>query len=79
MLRDDQAKKIEELLVLAQVHTGSGLNQELGLQRAGDTRWGSHFKTVRNFISLFSSIVHVLGVLAIEGSNYQINGKKSSG
>ncbi|XP_075082578.1 uncharacterized protein LOC142166871 [Nicotiana tabacum] len=70
MLRDDQAEKLEELLVLGEVHTGSGLNQELGLQRASDTRRGSHFKTVRNFISLFSSIVHVLGVLAIDGSNY---------
>ncbi|XP_019264501.1 PREDICTED: zinc finger MYM-type protein 1-like [Nicotiana attenuata] len=70
MLRDDQAEKLEELLMLGEVHTGSGLNQELGLQRAGDTRWGSHFKTMRNFISLFSSIVHVLGILAIEGSNY---------
>ncbi|XP_075089309.1 uncharacterized protein LOC107786711 [Nicotiana tabacum] len=70
MLRDDQAEKLEELLVLGEVHTGSGLNQELGFQRAGDTRRGSHFKTVRNFISLFSSIVHVFGVLAIDGSNY---------
>ncbi|XP_059289856.1 uncharacterized protein LOC132043367, partial [Lycium ferocissimum] len=71
MLRDDQAEKLKELLVLGEVHTGSGLNQELGLQRAGDTHWSSHFKTVRNFISLFSSIIHVLGVLAKEGSNYQ--------
>nr|XP_033511105.1 uncharacterized protein LOC117275879 [Nicotiana tomentosiformis] len=70
MLRYDQAKKLEELLVLGEVHTGSGLNQELGLQRAGDTRRGSHFKTMRNFISLFSSIVHVLGVLGIDVSNY---------
>nr|XP_009615491.1 zinc finger MYM-type protein 1-like [Nicotiana tomentosiformis] len=71
MLRDEQAKKLDELLVIDEVHTGSGLNQELGLQRPGDTRWGSHFKTLRNFISLFSSIVHVLGVLANESSNYQ--------
>ncbi|XP_075101841.1 uncharacterized protein LOC142177268 [Nicotiana tabacum] len=34
MLRDDQAEKLEELLVLGEIHTGSGLNQELGLQRA---------------------------------------------
>nr|XP_009602960.1 uncharacterized protein LOC104098016 [Nicotiana tomentosiformis] len=34
MLRDDQAEKLEELLVLGEVHTGSGLNQEFGLQRA---------------------------------------------
>ncbi|XP_019252664.1 PREDICTED: zinc finger MYM-type protein 1-like [Nicotiana attenuata] len=71
MLRDDQAEKLDELLVLGEVHIGSGLNQELGLQRPSDTRWGSHFKTLRNFISLFSSIVHILGVLANEGSNYQ--------
>ncbi|XP_016476984.2 uncharacterized protein LOC107798493 [Nicotiana tabacum] len=71
MLRDDQAEKLDELLVLGEVHTGSGLNQELGLQIPDDTRWRSHFKTLRNFISLFSSIVHVLGVLTNEGSNYQ--------
>nr|XP_016470487.1 PREDICTED: zinc finger MYM-type protein 1-like [Nicotiana tabacum] len=70
MLREDQAEKLDELLVLGEVHTRSGLNQEPGLQRPGDTSWGSHFKTLRNFISLFSSIVHVLGVLANEGSNY---------
>ncbi|KAM3235347.1 hypothetical protein P3L10_015383 [Capsicum annuum] len=70
MLRDDQAEKLEELLVLGEVHTGSGLNQELGLQRPSDTCWGSHFKTVHNFIFLFLSIVHVLGVLEKEGANY---------
>nr|XP_016500461.1 PREDICTED: uncharacterized protein LOC107818902 [Nicotiana tabacum] len=51
MLRDDQAEKLEELLVLGKVHMGSGLNQELGLQRAGDTHWGSHFKTAGNEFS----------------------------
>nr|XP_016469117.1 PREDICTED: uncharacterized protein LOC107791543 [Nicotiana tabacum] len=71
MLRDDQAEKLDELLVLGEVHTGSGLNQELELQRPDDTHWGSHFKTLCNFISLFSSIVHVLGVLANQGSNYE--------
>ncbi|XP_060202659.1 uncharacterized protein LOC132631073 [Lycium barbarum] len=70
ILREDQAKKLEELLVLGEVYTGSGLNQELGLQRPGDTRWGSHFKTVHNFIALFSSIVHVLEVIAREGTTY---------
>ncbi|XP_047270628.1 tropinone reductase homolog At2g29260, chloroplastic isoform X2 [Capsicum annuum] len=33
MLRDDQAEKLEELLLPGEVHTGSGLNQEHGLQR----------------------------------------------
>ncbi|XP_047249912.1 zinc finger MYM-type protein 1-like [Capsicum annuum] len=68
MLRDDQTEK---LLMFGEVHTRSELNQELGLQRAGDTRWSSHFKIVHDFIKLFSSIIHVLGILAKEGSNYQ--------
>nr|XP_033508548.1 uncharacterized protein LOC104120562 [Nicotiana tomentosiformis] len=70
MLREDQAQKLEELLVLGEVDTGSGQNQELGLQTPGDTRWGSHLKTVHNFIALFSSIIHVLEVVASEGANY---------
>ncbi|XP_075091824.1 uncharacterized protein LOC107817804 [Nicotiana tabacum] len=37
MLREDQAKKLEELQVLGEVHTGSGLNQELRLQRPAIT------------------------------------------
>ncbi|KAM3203383.1 hypothetical protein P3L10_031009 [Capsicum annuum] len=60
MLRDDQTEKLEELLMLGEVHTGNGLNQELELQKAGDTRWSSHFKTVCNFIKSFSSIIHVV-------------------
>ncbi|XP_075101871.1 uncharacterized protein LOC142177296 [Nicotiana tabacum] len=70
MLREDQAQKLEELLMLGEVDTRSRQNQELGLQRPGDTRWGYNFKTVYNFIVLFSSIIHVLEVLASEGANY---------
>ncbi|KAM3219281.1 hypothetical protein P3L10_023812 [Capsicum annuum] len=39
---------------------GRGLNQELGLIKAGDTRWGSHYKSFENFISNFASIIDVL-------------------
>ncbi|KAF3654974.1 hypothetical protein FXO37_16201 [Capsicum annuum] len=70
MLRDDQAEKLEELLLPGEVHTGSGLNQEHGLQRSGDTHWVSHFKTICNFVSLFSSIVHLLRVFENEDANY---------
>lgn len=34
-----QAKKVEEALQFGELETGRGLNQELGLKRAGDTRW----------------------------------------
>ncbi|XP_070031888.1 uncharacterized protein [Nicotiana tomentosiformis] len=59
-LRQHQLDKLEELIKYGKVPTGEGLNQERGLQRPGDTRWGSHYKTLDNFIFLFSSIVNVL-------------------
>ncbi|XP_047256024.1 zinc finger MYM-type protein 1-like [Capsicum annuum] len=71
MLRDDQIEKLEELFMLGEVHTGNELNQELGLHRARDTHWSSHFKTVYNFIKLFSLIIHVLEVVSKKGSNYK--------
>ncbi|XP_047270393.1 uncharacterized protein LOC107874154 [Capsicum annuum] len=68
LLRHHQAKNSKQLLESGEAHTGQGLHQERGLQRPGDTRWGSHFKTLDNFLVIFSSIVHVLGVIEIEGS-----------
>ncbi|KAK4734531.1 hypothetical protein R3W88_008792 [Solanum pinnatisectum] len=68
LLRDHQAKKLEQLFESGEVQKGQGLHQERGLQRPGDTRWGSHFKTLDNFIVIFSSIVHVLKVIELEGS-----------
>ncbi|XP_075104901.1 uncharacterized protein LOC142178983 [Nicotiana tabacum] len=67
LLRHLQAEKLEQLLESSEVHIGRGLNQERGLQRPGDTRWGSHFKTLDNFIVIFSSIVRVLEVIKYEG------------
>lgn len=42
MLRVAQAQRIVEALELGDIETGRGLNQEMGLSRPGDTRWGSH-------------------------------------
>ncbi|KAK4722096.1 hypothetical protein R3W88_012329 [Solanum pinnatisectum] len=68
LLRDHHAKKLEQLFESSEVQKGQGLHQERGLHRPGDTRWGSHFKTLENFIIIFSSIVHVLEVIELEGS-----------
>ncbi|XP_057538102.1 uncharacterized protein LOC130815630 [Amaranthus tricolor] len=48
---------------------GKGLNQEVGLQRPGDTHWGIHFKTFCNFIIMFSPIVDVLDALVLAGDD----------
>jgi len=60
MLRVAQAQSIVEALELGDIETGKGLNQEMGLARPGDTRWGSHYKTVMHLISLYPSIRKVL-------------------
>ncbi|XP_016544399.2 uncharacterized protein LOC107844514 [Capsicum annuum] len=68
-LRDHQTEMLEQLLESSEVKNGKGLNQERGLQRPGDTHWGSHFRTLDNFIVLFSSIAHVLDAIKCGSSN----------
>jgi hypothetical protein len=60
MLRIAQAEELIDALELEEVETGSGLNQEMGLARPGDTRWGSHFRTVSRVISMYAAIRRVL-------------------
>ena len=45
---------------MGDIETGKGLNQEMGLGRPGDTRWGSHYKTVMHLVALYPSIRKVL-------------------
>lgn len=60
MLRIAQAEELIAALELEEVETGSGLNQEMGLGRPCDTRWGSHFKTVNHVISMYGALRRVL-------------------
>ncbi|XP_009789354.1 uncharacterized protein [Nicotiana sylvestris] len=64
-LRESQAEEIEEALRKGELETGRGLNQELGLARAGDTRWDSHIKSFNNFILMFGPIIDILDAIAI--------------
>ncbi|XP_047259120.1 uncharacterized protein LOC124891424, partial [Capsicum annuum] len=56
---------------MGELETGRGLNQELGLIKAGDTRWGSHYKSFGKFISNFASIVDVLDSLVENASTLE--------
>lgn len=60
MLRDVRAQKLLEALEMGEIESGSGLNQEMGLSRPGDTRWGSHFRTICNIVDMYPTIVEVL-------------------
>ncbi|XP_019251358.1 PREDICTED: uncharacterized protein LOC109230300 [Nicotiana attenuata] len=64
-LRESQAEEIEEALRKGELETGRGLNQELGLASAGDTRWGSHYKSFNNFILMFGPITDVLDAIVV--------------
>ena len=60
MLRIAQTEELIDALDLEEVATGRGLNQEMGLGRPCDTRWGSHYKTVNHVISMYPAIRRVL-------------------
>lgn len=49
--------------------TGTGLNQELSLQRPGDTRWGSHYRTLVGLSKMFQSVVKVLEYVEEDGTD----------
>ncbi|KAJ9535085.1 hypothetical protein OSB04_un001839 [Centaurea solstitialis] len=67
-LRDAQVDQIAYLLSIDELETGRGLNQIGTLQRAGDTRWSSHFRSVSSLIKMFSPTCEVLLKIAEEGT-----------
>nr|CAH65861.1 OSIGBa0126J24.6 [Oryza sativa] len=68
MLRHQQYENVMKALECGILESGSGLNQEMGLPRPGDTRWGSHYKTVVNLIAMYPTIRDVLIALGRDTS-----------
>jgi len=60
LLRGKKAIHYAYLINEGEIETGSGKNQESSIAQAGDTRWGSHFRTLCGLMTLYSSIVGVL-------------------
>ncbi|XP_070043109.1 uncharacterized protein [Nicotiana tomentosiformis] len=69
MLRDDQAEKLNELLVLGEVHTGSGLNQELGFKDQEKALAKSLVEDIRSYEFVY--ILHLM--LKIMAITYDLN------
>ena len=59
-LKIARASSIAYLIDIEELETGKGLNQMVTLQWLGDTRWGSHYKSISNLIKLFSPTCEVL-------------------
>ena len=51
------------------IFTGRGKNQQTNLTRPGDTRWGSHHKTLCRLVHMWKSVLHVLENLSDGATN----------
>ncbi|CAI0381798.1 unnamed protein product [Linum tenue] len=60
IIRETQCSKVEEAIASGELETRRGLNQEIGIKRPSDTCWGSHFGTLVNLETLFSTLVDTL-------------------
>ncbi|XP_022854809.1 zinc finger MYM-type protein 1-like [Olea europaea var. sylvestris] len=69
LIRENQRLKILESLNIGEISSGRGLNQEITLQRPGDTRWGSHYSCLINLITMFSTIVEVIEMIATDSTS----------
>ena len=69
MLRQSYKDRVQEAIGKCEIETGTGMYQELSLIRAGDTRWGTHYKTILSLIALFPNVVEVLQYVEEDGDN----------
>ncbi|XP_024989312.1 uncharacterized protein LOC112523872 [Cynara cardunculus var. scolymus] len=69
MLRQSYKDRVQEAIGKCEIDIGTGKYQELSLIRAGDTQWGSHYKTILSLIALFPNVVEVLWYVEDDGDN----------
>ena len=69
MIRESQQERVRKAIGTGQLTSGTGLNQEQSLQRAGDTRWSSHYRTLKSLSNLFPEVIEVLQYVEKEGPN----------
>lgn len=51
------------------IFSGRGKHQETNLARPGDTRWGSHYKTLIRIESMWVAVIEVLGLVQEDARN----------
>ncbi|KAM3739955.1 hypothetical protein ACB098_08G062500 [Castanea mollissima] len=69
-----QGEQIENMIASNEIETGRGANQIGTLQRARDTRWGSHFQSICSLIKMFNATCKVINNISKEGANYKQHG-----
>ena len=56
---------------------GRGKHQETTLARPGDTRWGSHHRTLIRLYQMWDSVIQVLHAISHDGEDADDRGKAS--
>ncbi|GKA41484.1 zinc finger MYM-type protein 1-like protein [Tanacetum coccineum] len=64
-LQDAQLAEISYLAKIGELEGGRGANQMQNIQRPGDTRWSSHFKSICSLVRLFGPTRVVLNDICI--------------
>ncbi|GAV62473.1 Dimer_Tnp_hAT domain-containing protein, partial [Cephalotus follicularis] len=67
--------EIERLISIDELDTCSGVNQIGTLQRTGDIRWSSHFRSVSSLLRLYNPTCTILGKIIEDGSTYSQRGE----
>ncbi|XP_073360020.1 uncharacterized protein [Aegilops tauschii subsp. strangulata] len=67
-LLENQAAQIAREIELGELDTGRGANQIGSLQRAGDTRWSSHHKSIKSLLKMSAATISVLRSVATDRS-----------
>jgi len=63
LLLDNHRTQLLGRLESGEISSGRGQHQETSLARPGDTRWGSHYKTLLRIKTMWDSIIEVLSVI----------------
>ena len=63
ILLDKQRINLLAKLESGEIFSGRGKNQETSLARPGDTRWGSHYKTLVRIESMWDAVIQVLAIV----------------
>ncbi|XP_024316455.1 zinc finger MYM-type protein 1-like isoform X2 [Brachypodium distachyon] len=74
-----QAIEIAREIELGELDTGKGANQIGSLQRTGDTRWSSHFKSIHSLRKMFGATIAVLRSIATDHSVSQYSRGDAAG